>query len=169
MYAQGPNYAQPPGYPAGSAYPGPARPSTQDSYNAPYDPYGDESPRHYPSGVRPRVDARDARMDTRPDPRAAEPRPYPVAEPRIDPRDLRDPRGDSRMLSSYSYPVTSPADVPMRGYPDDYASAQMQMGRGGGAYAPSRVVQTGYDSRESPQMRDTYRHEPIREERRSRR
>ena len=90
-----------------------------------------------------------------------------VPDPRLDSRDIRDPRVDSRLTSSYSYPVNSPAD-PMRGGYDDYAS-QMSMGRGGGSYAPSRPVQTGYDARESPQMRDAYRHEPIREERRSRR
>ena len=176
LYPQGPSYAQGPSYPTGSAYPGTARPNTQDSYNPPYDPYGDDSPRpSYPAGTRreirvdPRVDPRDPRLDPRADPRGADPRGYTVPDSRIDPREMRDSRTDPRMMPSYSYPVNSPADVSMRGYGDDYVNPPLQMGRGGGTYAPSRVVQTGYDSRESPQLRDAYRHEPIREERRGRR
>ncbi|KAL6718817.1 hypothetical protein ACLMJK_003051 [Lecanora helva] len=175
LYPQGPSYAQGAGYPAGPTYPGTARPNTQDAYNAPYDAYRDDSPRpSYPGGTRqvrvdPRMDPRDPRLDPRADPRAPDPRAYAGADPRLDPRDMRDPRTDPRMMSNYSYSVNSPADVPMRGYNDDYVNAPIQMGRGGGTYAPTRPVQTGYDSRESPQMRDAYRHEPIREERRSRR
>ncbi len=178
-YPQGPNYGQ------ASPYPSSARPGSNDPYNPSYggDPYGDESPRpSYPAGSRrevrvdPRVDPRDLRdprLDPRADPRGADlrgsdPRSYSVAEPRMDYRDVRDPRADPR-VPSYSYPVTSPADVQMRGYNDDYPAAPVQMGRGGPAYAPpSRVVQSGYDPRESVQMRDAYRHEPIREERRRR-
>ena len=172
LYPQNPSYAQAPNYSTTSAYPGSARPSAQDSYNPSYDPYGDESPRpSYPAGPRrvdPRAEMRDPRLDVRPDPRGADPRAYAVPDPRLDPRDMRDSRTDPRMMQSYSYPVNSP-DVSMRAYGDDYVNASMPMGRGGGTYAPSRVAQTGYDPRESPQLRDAYRHEPIREERRNRR
>ena len=178
MYPQGPNYTQGPSYGPGPNYPSATRSSTQDSYNPQYgDPYRDESPRpSYPAGrpreirVDPRIDPRDPRLDPRADPRGVDPRAYPLADPRMDPRDIRDPRPDTRMMSNYSYPVTSPADVPMRGYVDDYGIPTVPLGRGGGSYAPpSRIVPSGYDSRESPQMRDAYRHEPIREERRNRR
>jgi len=194
MYpSQGSGYPQGPSYGQASPYPSSVRASTNDSYNPSYggEPYGDESPRpSYPAGSRrevrvdPRVDPRDLgdprldpRLDPRADPRAdprgtnprgADPRSYSVAEPRMDYRDVRESRADPRM-PGYSYPVTSPADVQMRGYNDDYPAAPVQMGRGGPSYAPpSRVVQTGYDPRESAQMRDAYRHEPIREERRRR-
>ena len=173
QYASGPIYPQGPSYATGSAYPGVVRPSTQESYNAPYDLYGDESPHPpYPGGprrearVEPRADPRESRLDPRADLRRPDPRVGYVPDPRADPRDMRT---DSRMLSNYSYPAAPSADVPMRGYNDDYATPSVQMGRGSGPYASSRVVQTGYDPRESPQMRDAYRHEPIREERRSRR
>ena len=50
----------------------------------------------------------------------------------------------------------------------DYVSIPpLQSGRGG-SYTSSGVVPR-YDPRDSPQMRDGYRTEPIREERRSRR
>lgn len=177
-YAAGPVYGQP------SPYPSSVRPSTNDSYVGPNyggDPYGDESPRpSYPGGssrreirVDQRIDPRDLRdiRDPRSDPRAdprVDPR-YAMAEqPRMDYRDIRDPRQDPR-ASVYSYPGNSPADVQMRGYNDDYAAPSVQMGRGGPAYAPpSRVLQTGYDTREPVQVRDPYRQESIREERRRR-
>ena len=111
----------------------------------------------------PRVDPRDLRMDPR--------------DPRMDPRDPRlDPRPDPRTIPSYpsSY-VTSPSDASMHGVVDDpraydYMSTipPLQSGRGG-SFTPSGVPTRGYDPRDSPQMRDGYRTEPIREERRSRR
>ena len=110
----------------------------------------------------PRLDPRDLRMDPR--------------DPRMDPRDPRlDARADPRTLPSYPY-VTSPGDVSMHGAVDDprgaydYVSSipTLQSGRGG-SFTPSGVVPRGYDPRDSPQMRDGYRTEPIREERRSRR
>jgi hypothetical protein len=177
---QGPGYPPGSNYGQASPYPSSARSSANDSYNPSYggDLYGDESPRPpYPAGSRrevrldPRVDPRDLRdprLDPRADPRGAEPRSYSMAEPRMDYRDVRESRADPR-VPSYSYPVTSPPDVQMHGYTDDYAAAPVQMGRGGPSYAPpSRVVQPGYDPRDSVQMRDGYRHEPIREERRRR-
>lgn len=165
-YVPGPGYGTGPG----PGYSNVARPGTNDSNYPPYrDSYGDESPRpSYPpvgrsNPVRP--DPRDPRgLEPRPDPRAS----YPVTDPtRM--MDIRDQRGESRTIPGYSYPVNSP-DVQMGGSDYDYVSAPAPVGRGGGSYAPSRVVQqTGYDPRESPGMRDGYRHEPIREERRSRR
>lgn len=109
----------------------------------------------------PRLDPRDPRLDPR--------------DLRIDPRDPRlDTRPDPRSLTAYSY-VTSPGDVSMHGAVDDpraydYVSTipPLQSGRGG-SFNPSGVVPRGYDPRDSPQMRDGYRTEPIREERRSRR
>lgn len=97
----------------------------------------------------------------------------------MDPRDPRDPRLDARpdprAIPSYPSYVTSPGDVSMHGAVDDpraydYVSSipPIQSGRGG-SFTPSGVVQRGYDPRDSPQMRDGYRTEPIREERRSRR
>ena len=167
IYPPGPNYVQGSGYANQTAYPGSVRPGVPDPYNISYEPYPDESQRPmYPGGTR-----REVRMDNRPEPRdprlepRADPRAYAIPDPRIDSRNPRDPRDESRMMPSYSYPVNSPGE-PMRGY-DDYVNAPpIQGGRGGGPYASSRIVQSGYDSRESPQMRDAYRHEPIREERR---
>lgn len=167
LYPPGAGYGQGPTYPPGPAYPGTARPNTLDPYNVPYDPYGEESPRpSYPGGTRreTRVDPR----DQRPDLRGADPRGYTVQDPRNDPRDIREARVDPRAMPGYSYSVNSPSDVSMRSY-DEYPGAPMPTGRGGGSYGPPRMAQTGYDSRESPQMRDAYRHEPIREERRNRR
>lgn len=175
-YAPGPGYGQP------SPYPSSARPSTNDSYaGSNYsDPYGDESP--HPSYVgtrnreiRPdRIDprdlghVRDPRLDPRADPRL-DPR-YGMVDPRADyNRDIRESRPDPR-ASGYSYPMNSSADVQMRGYTDEYAASSVQMGRGGPVYAPpSRALQTGYDTREPVQVRDPYRQESVREERRSRR
>ena len=167
LYPQGTGYGQGSTYPPGPAYPSAPRPGVLDAYNAPYDPYADESSRpSYPAGTRrdTRIDPRDQRVDLR----GAEPRGYPIPEARNDPRDIRDTRVESRMMPGYSYSVNSPPDVSMHGY-EEYPSAPMPTGRGSGPYGPSRMVQTGYDSRESPQLRDAYRHEPIREERRPRR
>ena len=111
--------------------------------------------------VDPRIDIRDPRQDPRMDPRAA----YAMPDARIDSRDMRDAR-----VPQYSYSGSIPTDMPPRGgYNDEYLSVAPQVGRGGGSYAPTTRVQTGYDPRESPNMRDAYRHEPIREERRTRR
>ena len=123
----------------------------------------------------PRLDPRDPRLDPR--------------DPRLDPRDLRmDPRDprmdhrdprlearpDPRPIPSYPSYVNSPdtsmhGAVDDRGVPYDYVSSipPLQSGRGG-SFIPSGAVPR-YDPRDSPQMREGYRTEPIREERRSRR
>ena len=169
-YPPGPGYSQVSTYPSGSGYPAPsylatAQPGTnytyRDDYPSSVDPYRQTGA--YPSAGRPR----EVRAER------AEPR-YPgpdMRDLRMDPRDPRaDPRADPRNLPNYSSYVTSPGDVSMRdadpGY--DYVSAlpTVQSGRGG-SFAPSRVAPSGYDPRDSP-LRDGYRNEPIREERRRR-
>ena len=120
------------------------------------------------------MDPRDPRLDPRVDPRdlRLDPR-----DPRMDPRDPRlDTRTDPRTISNYPSYVSSPGDVSMHGgtvddpraYGDYTSIPPLQSGRGG-SFTPSGVVPRGYDPRDSPQMRDGYRTEPIREERRSRR
>lgn len=158
----GPSYRQATTYPGTGGYRDPreepraySRADPRDTRMDPRDPRLD--PRD------PRLDPRDLRMDPR--------------DPRMDPRDPRlDTRPDPRTIPSYpSYGVNSPGDVSMHGAVDDpraydYVSTipPLQSGRGG-SFTPSGVVPRGYDPRDSPQMRDSYRTEPIREERRSRR
>ena len=148
-----------------------------------YPSAGYRDPREEPRGVYSRADPRDTRMDPR-DPRLD------LRDPRLDPRDLRmdprdprmdprdprlDTRPDPRTIPGYPSYVSSPGDASMHGAVDDpraydYVSSipPLQSGRGG-SFTPSGVVPRGYDPRDSPQMRDGYRTEPIREERRTRR
>lgn len=196
VYPSGSSYQPGPSYPATSGYLTPGhlasiRPSTNDSNYAYGDEYTNSGPSYrqaptYPSagGYRDpreesraysRADPRDTRMDPR-DPRL-DPRDLRMdpRDPRMDPRDPRlDTRPDPRTIPSYPSYVTSPGDVSMHGAVDDprgydYVTAipPLQSGRGG-SFAPSTVAPR-YDPRDSPQMRDGYRTEPIREERRSRR
>ncbi|CAF9930129.1 hypothetical protein IMSHALPRED_008084 [Imshaugia aleurites] len=157
----GPSYRQAPTYPSAGGYRDPREETRAYSRADPRDTRMDpRDPRLDPRD--PRLDPRDLRMDPR--------------DPRMDPRDPRlDARADPRTLPSYPY-VSSPGDVSMHGAVDDprgaydYVSSipTLQSGRGG-SFTPSGVVPRGYDPRDSPQMRDGYRTEPIREERRSRR
>lgn len=172
MYPQGPGYGPGSSYTQNPAYGNVPRPSTHDPYSSYNDPYEEpprpsfpaQRPREMPRGeLREREMRPEQPMERRPDLRSA----YPVPDSRMQPRDTR---MDPGVMPNYSYAGSSQADIPMRGYNDDYVNASVQMGRGGGSYAPaSRVVQPGYETRESPTLRDTYRNEPIREERRPRR
>ena len=180
-YAPSPVYPPAPSYNPGSnynpqpGYPGGGRPGPNDVYNQPYDDLYDEQSPHSsyvsrgPRDVRtvdPRGDTGYMRQESiRQDPRlAVDPR-YGVPDSRIDSRGVRDPR----MPSQYEYTSSNPLDLPSRGgYNDEYSSMVPQPGRGAGSYAPPSRVQAGYDAREPPNVRDTYRHEPIREERRRR-
>lgn len=160
----GASYMQEPGYPVATSYaPAPGYAATSRPLpGGPSYVYGNESPRQddpyrqpntygQPARADPgRYAPIDPRMDSRMDSR----------DPRTEYREPRNPRGvDSRLVSGYP-PVNSPGDVPMRDY--DYAPP-VQPSRGGGSYAPPRGA-PAYDSREP--IRDPYRNEPIREERR---
>ena len=150
-------YGQDGGYPQGSTYgptsgyPSTSRPTAQSSaytYEEPVDAYRQNS--GYPP--------RDSQMrpDPRPDPRFVQ----------VDPRDARGPRQDSSMMPPYTYLNSPPGGVAMPNDPRyaDY-NPGMDPSRGGTSYGPSsRVPASGYGSRESPQLRDPYRHEPVREE-----
>ena len=156
----GPSYRQTPTYPSTGGYRDPREDSRAYPRADPRDTRMD--PRDSRMDPRdPRLDPRDLRMDPR--------------DPRMDPRDPRlDTRLDPRTIPSYPSYVSSPGDVSMHGAVDDprydYVTSipPLQSGRGG-AFTPSGVVPRGYDPRDSPQMRDGYRTEPIREERRARR
>ena len=160
-YSSSGPYRQAPTYPSAGGYRDPREETRAYSRADPRDTRMDpRDPRLDPRD--PRLDPRDLRMDTR--------------DPRMDPRDPRlDTRPDPRTIPNYSPYVSSPGDVSMHGAVDDpraydYVSTvpPLQSGRGG-SFTPSGVVPRGYDPRDSPQMRDGYRTEPIREERRSRR
>ena len=165
-YTQGTNYTQGPGYPP-TGYPPTSRPgtSTYTYRDVDYQGSGDlyQQAGSYANPGR----SRDARV---PEP----PRAYPTT----DPRDLRmdtriDPRADPRNIpGGYSSYVASPGDTTMHGADDaryDYVSTlpPIQSGRGA-PFVSSRAGPPGYDPRDSPNLRDGYRNEPIREERRRR-
>lgn len=170
-YPVGPAYPQGPVYTQGSAYPSGVvqRPAANEPNYTYSDEYGNSSdPYRQPGGYVSAV-PREVRVDPRVDPRA-----YPRGDPRLDPRgdtrlDPRDPRADPRTINGYPTYVSSPGE-PMRDDRLDYVAAPpAQAGRG--LPVPSRGTQPngyGHDSRDSPQMRSTYRSEPIREERRRR-
>lgn len=166
VFAQGNAYPPASGYPIQS-YPAIARPGTNDSnytyaseeYASSSDPYRQGGVYQVPGG------SREVRLDPR-DPRA-----YSGRDSRMDSRDHRpDPRADPRTFPSY----VDSGDIPMAGVRGDeryeYISTGPPPQSSGRGFAPPprAMANGGFDPRQSSGLRETYRTEPLREERRRR-